>query len=117
MSRYTHLPIYNTAFSLLKELYIWVPKLNKQYKYTLGADLVSLNMECIKIIIMANNLPTTQRKEILTDLILKIEEIIILLRITEELKLFSSDKQYLVLMEKITNLAHQAEGWRIACGK
>ena len=31
MSRYNHLPIYNTAFGLLKELYLRVPKLNKQY--------------------------------------------------------------------------------------
>lgn len=117
MSRYAHLPIYNTAFDLLKELYIRVPKLNKQYKYTLGSSLISINMECIKMIIVANSLLKVERKGILTELIFKIEEVIILLRITEELKLFSSDKQYLILMEKITNLAHQAEGWRIACAK
>jgi hypothetical protein len=117
MARYNHLPIYNTAFGLLKELYIRVPKLNKQYKYTLGSSLIFANMECIKYIVTANNRPISERKEILTELIWKAEEIIILLRVVEELKLFSSDKQYLILMENVTNLARQAEGWRIACGK
>lgn len=55
MSRYNHLPIYNTAFNLLKELHIRIPKLNKQYKYTIGSSLVSLSMDCIKMIIIANN--------------------------------------------------------------
>lgn len=117
MAQYNHLPIYNVAFGLLKELYIRVPKLNKQYKYTLGSDLISANTECIKYIIKANSLPVFGRKEILEELVWKIEEIIIMLRITEELKLFSTDKHYLLLMENVTNLVRQAEGWRTSCGK
>jgi hypothetical protein len=117
MSKYNHLPIYNVAFDLLKELHIRVPKLNKQYKYTLGSSLISANIECIRLIVFANNKPTTERKEILSELIWKAEEIIILLRVAEELKLFSSIKDYLLLVENVTNLARQAEGWRINCGK
>ncbi len=117
MSRYNHLPIYNTAFVLLKELYIRVPKLNKQYKYSLGTSLISANMECIKMIVKANSKPMAERREILSELIWKIEEIIIMLRVTEELKLFPSDRQYLLLMENVTNLVRQAEGWKMACSK
>lgn len=116
MSRYNHLPIYNTAFNLLKELHIRIPKLNKQYKYTIGSSLVSLNMDCIKMIIMANNKNLNERKEILGELILKIEEIIILLRITEELKLFTTNN-YLILMENAVNFVRQAEGWKTNCSK
>ena len=39
MAQYSHLPIYNTAFSLLREMYERIPKFGKQYKYLLGGEI------------------------------------------------------------------------------
>ena len=51
MAQYSHLPIYNKAYGILREFYVRVPKFGKQYKYFLGNDLIKYAVEIIKIII------------------------------------------------------------------
>ena len=55
MAQYSHLPIYNKAFSILRELYQRVPKFGKQYKYFLGGKMIENSIEIIKLIIKANS--------------------------------------------------------------
>ncbi len=45
MAQYSHLPIYNLAYELLKEFYQRIPKFTKQYKYLLGEKLVGANIK------------------------------------------------------------------------
>ena len=113
VAQYSHLPIYNLAFDLLKEFYQRVPKFSKQYKYFLGGRLVEYNVEIIRLIIETNNeRDTGKRTNLLKDLGEKIELLIIHLRIANELKQLGQQKSYLFLVEKAVNLSRQAEGWR-----
>ncbi len=113
MAYYSHLPIYNEAFGLLKDLYQRVPKLNKQYKYFLGGELLKANTEVIRLILETNNTrDVTKRSALLESLIWHTESIIILLRIANELELLGGEKSYLYLLEKSVSLSKQAEGWR-----
>lgn len=113
MAQYSHLPIYNLAFDLLKELYQRVPKFSKQYKYFLGGRLIEYNIEIIRLIIEANSERDAKKRiNLLKDLSEKIELLIIHLRIGNELRQLGQQKSYLFLVEKAVNLSRQAEGWR-----
>ena len=111
MARYAHLPIYNTAFSILKELYIRVPKFGKQYKYTLGNRLLDASQEIVLLIIQANN-DRQMRVQKIDELRKNAESITILSRIGNELNQWGGEKIYLAFTEKIVSLSKQAEGWR-----
>jgi hypothetical protein len=113
MARYSHLPIYNTAFELLRELYVRVPKFGKQYKYFLGEKILAGNIEVVRLILQVNNTEEAlQRVELLDALLWQSESIIILLRIANELQQLGGEKNYLILLEKSVALSKQAEGWR-----
>jgi hypothetical protein len=113
MARYSHLPIYNTAFELLRELYVRVPKFGKQYKYFLGGKILSANIEIIRLILEVNNTEKADSRVPLLDTLLwQSESIIILLRIANELQQLGGEKNYLMLLEKSVALSKQAEGWR-----
>lgn len=113
MARYSHLPIYNTAFELLRELYERVPKFGKQYKYFLGEKILAANVEVIRLILETNNTRENVRRKVLLDnLLWQSESIIIFLRIGNELKQLGGEKSYLFLLEKSVALSKQAEGWR-----
>ena len=111
MARYAHLPIYNAAFSILKELYLRVPKFAKNYKYTLGSRLLDAGQEIILLIIQANN-DRIGRADVLESLRRKIEELTILTRMGNELEQWGGERIYLMLSEKIVGLSRQGEGWR-----
>ena len=113
MAQYSHLPIYNAAFGLLREFYERVPKFGKQYKYLLGEKIIESNIEIIRLIIETNNIRDTgKRKLLLEEMIWNIEASIILLRIANELRQWGGEKSYLYLLEKVVGLSKQAEGWR-----
>lgn len=113
MARYSHLPIYNTAFSLLREFYERVPKFGKQYKYFLGGEIIKENIEVIKLILEINDeKEAKERKILLKNLVWHSESIIIYLRIANELKQLGGEKSYLYLLEKCVAISKQAEGWR-----
>ncbi len=111
MARYDHLPIYNTAFSILQELYIRVPKFGKQYKHTLGNRLLDASQEIALLIIQANN-DRTVRIQKIDELRKHAELLTILSRIGNELNQWGGEKIYLSFAEKIVSLSKQAEGWR-----
>ena len=113
MAQYSHLPIYNTAFGLLRELYERVPKFGKQYKYLLGEKLIGANIGIIRLILEINNTREPPRRRVLLEeLVWQSESVIILLRIANELKQLGGEKGYLYLLEKTVGLSKQAEGWR-----
>ena len=118
MAYYSHLPIYNTAFGLLKDLYIRIPKFSKQYKYILGGEIIKANILAIRIILEVNNTrDNKERSRLLSELLWFSESIIILIRISNELKQLGSEKSYLCVMEKSVELSKQAEGWRKSVNK
>lgn len=113
MAQYSHLPIYNLAYELLKEFYDRTPKFSKQYKYVLGERLITANIEVIKLILETNNTrDKVKRKTLLENLVWQTELIIIHLRIASELKQLGGEKSYLFLLGKVVGLSKQAEGWR-----
>lgn len=113
MAQYSHLPIYNVAFDLLKELYQRVPKFVKQYKYFLGGRIIGYNVDIISLIIQANSEKDAQRRKYFLDELINIIELLTIhLRMANELKQLGAQKAYLYLSEKAVVLSKQAEGWK-----
>lgn len=111
MARYAHLPIYNTAFAILKELYIRVPKFGKAYKHTLGNKMLDISQEIVMLVIQANN-DRRIRAQKIDDLLKNAESLTILSRISDELNQWGGERIYLSFAEKVVSLSKQAEGWR-----
>ena len=132
MSQSSHLPLYNSAFFLLKEFYKRVPKFPKQYKYFLGGKTIESLVEIIKLIQEANNQKSNYKRVLCIDKIgEKIDELLLYTRIAGELFLFDksekkekkdkekvgmeseeSNKAYLFLSDKIVELSRQNAGWK-----
>jgi hypothetical protein len=113
MAQYSHLPIYNKGFEVLRELYMRVPKFGKQYKYFLGGKLIENSVDIIKLIIKANSERDKEKRQAQIEyLCLTIEMLITHLRIANELRQLGGQKSYLFLCEMVVNLSKQAEGWK-----
>ena len=134
MSQSSHLPLYNSAFFLLKEFYKRVPRFPKQYKYFLGGKMTESLVEIIKLIQEANNQKNNYKRVLCIDKIgEKIDELLLYTRIAGELFLFDksekkekkdkekekvgveseeSNKVYLFLSDKIVELSRQNAGWK-----
>ena len=113
MAQYSHLPIYNLAFSVLREFYSRTPKFGKQYKYFLGGELIKYGTEIIKTIIRANNERDKEmRIKLIEHLCITIELTITHLRIANELRQLGGQKSYLFLSSMMVDLSKQAEGWK-----
>jgi len=67
MSQSSHLPIYNSAFFLLKEYYKRVPKFPKQYKYFLGERMIESLVDIIKLVQEANNQKNNYKRVLVID--------------------------------------------------
>ena len=113
MAQYSHLPIYNKAFEILRDMHERVPKFSKQYKYFLGGRLIEYNIEIIKLIIKANSERDKERRTMLIEqLCLTIEMLITHLRLANELGQLGGQKAYLYICEMAVDLSKQAEGWK-----
>ena len=113
MAQYSHLPIYNKAFAILREFYQRVPKFGKQYKYFLGGKLIEYSVDIIKIIIKANSERNQERRVALIEhLCTTIEMLIIHIRIANECHQLGGQRVYLYLSEMAVDLSKQAEGWK-----
>jgi hypothetical protein len=113
MAQYSHLPIYNKAFAILREFYQRVPKFGKQYKYFLGGKLIEHSIDIIKLIIKANSERDSERRtELIEHLCLTIEMLITEIRIANELRQLGGQTSYLYLSEMAVDLSKQAEGWK-----
>ncbi len=113
MSQVSHLPIYNSALFLLKDLHERVTKFSKLHKYTLGQKITDYSTEIIIFISDANNEKKSySRISIIEKIIRKTDELLVYIRVAEELKLFNNTKAYPYLIEKICEISRQSAGWK-----
>jgi hypothetical protein len=113
MNQSSQLPIYNSVFFLLKDLHQRVPKFSKLYKYSLGEKMLNTTMEMLMTITKANSQKDMKERVILIEILLeKTDQMLIHVRIAEELKLFNSQNAYPFLTQKIIDISRQSAGWK-----
>jgi hypothetical protein len=113
MAIYSELPIYNSVFFLLKDLYERVPKFSKQYKYLLGEKMLDC---CVKIIVLISQISeerNNERRIVYTSEISKnINILLTYVRLANELNQLGKESAYFFLSEKIIDISNQTENWK-----
>ena len=89
MTDYQHLPLYLKTYQFTKFLYGMVRNFPKQYKYTLGENILGLDWECLDLILEANSLPNEKKHSKILELSVAFDKLKIRIRLAQELALIS----------------------------
>jgi 23S rRNA-intervening sequence protein len=92
MARYEHLPIYKTAMDLAVYLEQVVRNFSRYHKYTLGSDLRQQSRELVTVILRANS--RREKVPVLYELRERLEGLLVLLRIGQEVRAFQKFTAY-----------------------
>jgi len=109
MARTEHLPIYRASYDLCLYLEQVVHRFSRYHKYTLGTDLGDAARRALKLVVRANS----QRDRVATLLSLReeFEELKVLLRLGQDLKVFCGLNTFEHAVKQVIELAKQNEGW------
>lgn len=88
-----HLPIYLKSYQLIKFLHQRVRSFPKEYKYTLGSEILRLSWQCIDLVIEVNALPDKEKYFKILELSSNFDKLKTRLRLVQEINLIS-EKQF-----------------------
>ena len=114
MAQYEHLPIYRTAMQLAVHVETVVRGFPRYMKYTLGTDLRRQAQAILGMIVRANS--TRERRPVLLELRLTIEQLMVLARLCQEAKGFRTFTGFVSTVELAGQVARQNEGWLRSSG-
>ena len=103
--------LYFRFYQLLKFLYQAVRNFEKQYKYSLGEEILSLTWKCLDLIIEINALPNEKKLSRIKELDIRFDELKIRLRIAQELKQISEGQFSHLQSEYIKEIGKMIGGW------
>lgn len=109
MARYEHLPIYKTAMDFAVYVEQVVRNFSRYHKYTLGSELRQQSRELVTVIIRANS--RREKLPVLEELRERLEALLVLLRIGQEVRAFQNAAAYGRAAELVVALSRQNEGW------
>jgi hypothetical protein len=109
MAYYENLPIYKAAFDLTTYMEKIVHNFSRYHKYTVGTDLRNVSRKILLLVAKANI--KQDRKACLTEVLEKLDELKILVRLCKEMKAFHSFKSFEFATKNIVEVSKQCEGW------
>lgn len=110
MSNLDDLPLYITMYKLLKYLYLLVKNFSKEYKYTLGQDILECAWEVLDGIISANIASNNRKAETILKTSASFDQLKSRLRMAHELKLIAH-KQYAYIISQNEEIGKMLAGW------
>lgn len=102
--------LYYEVYKFIKYLYTLVHNFPKEYKYSLGEQLVISAWSCLDNIVFANNLPNSQKPKYILKSSADFERVILRLRMANELKLFSDKKMEYIITTEV-EIEKMLSGW------
>ena len=109
MARYEHLPVYKSAMDMTVYFEQIVRHFERYHKYTIGSELRTLSRQAVLLIIKANN--ARDKVPRLEQLLEKLEEMKVLVRIAKEVKAFNSFHSFEVSVRHLDSVTRQCAGW------
>lgn len=94
MAQFQHLSLYPKFYQLTKYLYGRVRSFPKEYKYTLGQEILDLSWQCVDLLVKANVTSKKERYGKVLELSTVFDCLKIRLRMAQEIKIISI-KQYI----------------------
>lgn len=89
MAQTQNLPLYLKIYQLIKFLYGAVRNFPKQYKYTLGAQIINYSWRCLDLVIEANGAVPAEKRQKIAELSAVFDKLKVRLRMAQELRLIS----------------------------
>lgn len=111
MSNSQHLPLYLKIYQLIKFLYGRIRNFPKQYKYTLGENILNLSWQCLDLVLEVNALPDKEKQPKISDLSVTFDQLKIRLRMAQELNLISKRQFAHIQTNYIKEIGGMIGGW------
>jgi len=109
MSRIHHLPLYTSAYSLVREIYRIKFKLPKCLKHDLGQSASETALGILKGIVLANK--SVDKSFYISQILLQIEVEWTFLRLLFDFKGIS-EGEFKILSDKLSDIGKQREAWK-----
>jgi len=109
-SLYEKLPIYKKSLELNVYFEKVVKNFDRHHKHVIGADLRNLSRRVVVLVSKANIRAT--RVQYLAEAIERLEELKIVIRVCQELRIFKSARSFEFSSKSVIDLLKQCEGWK-----
>lgn len=106
------LPLYLKINQLIKFLYAGVRNFPKQYKYTLGKNILNLSWQCLDLVLEANAIPGKEKQEKILELSVSFDKLKIRLRMAQELNLISPGQFVHIQTYYAKEIGAMVGGWQ-----
>ncbi|MBR1617675.1 four helix bundle protein [bacterium] len=114
MKNYTHIKIYQTAKTLLKETTELTKNFNREYRFTIGQDLYKSIVEFIVMIYDAYSISDFKiQYKYIIKLRRQLQYINVYIRLSSDLHLISKEK-YTYLTKYTNDIENQSRGWLLS---
>jgi hypothetical protein len=108
MAQAQHLPLYNSAYVFVREIYRIKIRLPKTLRHDLGQQTSESALNLVKYIVLANQ---SQLKEThISEILLEIETQWVFLRLLFDLRGIT-EGEFKVLSERLSDIGKQAQAW------
>jgi hypothetical protein len=111
MAKYENLNVYKEVYNLWVCLFFDISKFDRNYKFTLWDKITNTVLENLELIIIINNLDINNRKDNFIKLEILLERLLILINITNDLKLFWNTKKFLNYLEILVKVKKMVKCW------
>lgn len=111
MNQSQHLPLYFKFYQLIKFLYKRIRNFPKEYKYTLGQNILDLNWQCLDLVLEANALPNEKKYPRILELSIAFDKLKIRLRMVQEINLISKRQFIHVQTYYVKEIGEMIGGW------
>ncbi|HNO14334.1 MAG TPA: four helix bundle protein [Accumulibacter sp.] len=109
MARYEHLPIYKAALDVAVGFEKLVVGFSRYHKYTLGSELRNGSRRVLEQVVRANG-----ARERLPELLVlheRLDSLLLTMRLAMEVRAFKGFKAYAHMVEQVSSVCRQNEGW------
>jgi len=111
MAQVQHLPLYLKFYQLTKYLYERTRNFPKQYKYTLGQNILDLSWACLDLLVAANVLSREKKYAKILELSIAFDCLKVRLRMAQEIGSIST-KQYVHIQSfYLKEIGEMIGGW------
>lgn len=104
--------IYYKLYQLTKRFYGIVKNFDREYKYTIGKDMIDLLWRCLDLSIEANFSPNKDKKAMISELDSAYQKFKTRVRMSQEIKLLSASQFASLEEEYMLEIGKMIGGWK-----
>ncbi len=103
-------PIYLAIYRLILYFYTCIKHFPKEYKYTLGTDILSLAWKTLDWVIFANTVENKEKEKYIAKALSTFNSLKYRFRVASEVKILSN-KKYSYIIEQSIEIEKMLRGW------